>query len=69
MYGARCVQKFSGAIEFLEDVLSKGPVSKLQIDLMAEKKNIRSRTLWSAKKKLNIRSVKNGNQWFWALPE
>ena len=61
--------KFTTAIDFLKEILSQGPVAKSLVDEQAEQRNIKSRTLWAAKKKLNVNSVKSCNQWFWSLPE
>ena len=30
---------------------------------------IKSKTLWNAKRELEIDSVKRGKQWYWMLPE
>ena len=40
-----------------------------KIEEEAEKMGIKKKTLWNAKKELEIESVKIGNQWFWMLPE
>lgn len=33
----------------------------------AKDRGIRNKTLWNAKKDMNIDSVKVGNQWYWTL--
>lgn len=35
----------------------------------AEERGIKKKTLWNAKKELQIDSVKIGNKWFWMLQE
>ena len=35
----------------------------------AEARGIKSKTLWNAKRELEIDSVKRGKQWYWMLPE
>ncbi len=35
----------------------------------AEERGIKKKTLWNAKKELQIDSVKIGNKWFWMLHE
>ena len=35
----------------------------------AETRGIKSKTLWNAKRELEIDSVKRGKQWYWMLPE
>ena len=41
----------------------------IQVAEEAESRGIKKKTLWNAKKELEIESVKIGNQWFWMLPE
>ena len=35
----------------------------------AEGRGIKGKTLWNAKRELEIDSVKRGKQWYWMLPE
>lgn len=35
----------------------------------AEERGIKKKTLWNAKKELQIDSVKIGNKWFWMLQD
>ena len=62
-------QKIRSAKEFLKEVLASGSVAQTKVAEEAESRGIKKRTLWNAKKELEIDSVKIGNQWFWMLPE
>ena len=62
-------QKIRSAKEFLEEVLASGSVAQTKVAEEAESRGIKKKTLWNAKKELEIDSVKIGNQWFWMLPE
>ena len=62
-------QKIHAAKEFLQEVLASGSVSQTKVAEEAEVRGIKKKTLWNAKKELEIDSVKIGNQWFWMLPE
>ena len=57
--------KLREAKEFLDDILSHGSVRQTEIAEEAEKRGIKSKTLWNAKKEMNIVSVKKGRQWYW----
>lgn len=59
-------QKIHAAKEFLKEILASGSVAQTKV---AESRRIKKKTLWNAKKELEIDSVKIGNQWFWMLPE
>lgn len=39
------------------------------IQTKAEERGIKKKTLWNAKKELQIDSVKIGNKWFWMLQD
>ena len=62
-------QKICSAKEFLKEVLASGSVAQTKVAEEAESRGIKKKTLWNAKKELEIDSVKIGNQWFWMLPE
>ena len=62
-------QKIRSAKEFLKEVLESGSVAQTKVAEEAESRGIKKKTLWNAKKELEIDSVKIGNQWFWMLPE
>lgn len=62
-------QKIHAAKKFLQEILSTGSVPQTKVAEEAESRGIKKKTLWNAKKELEIDSVKIGNQWFWILPE
>ncbi len=62
-------QKIHAAKEFLKEILASGSVAQTKVVEEAESRRIKKKTLWNAKKELEIDSVKIGNQWFWMLPE
>ena len=62
-------QKIHAAKEFLKEILASGSVAQTKVAKEAESRRIKKKTLWNAKKELEIDSVKIGNQWFWMLPE
>ena len=62
-------QKIRSAKEFLKEVLASSSVAQTKVAEEAESRGIKKKTLWNAKKELEIDSVKIGNQWFWMLPE
>ena len=55
------------AVHFLEDTLSKGKMAQTKIAELAEEKGISNKTLRNAKKSLDIKASKIGNQWYWEL--
>ena len=62
-------QKIHEAKEFLKEILVSCSVAQTKVAEEAESRGIKKKTLWNAKKELEIESVKIGNQWFWMLPE
>ena len=62
-------QKIHAAKEFLKEILASGSVAQTKVAEEAESRRIKKKTLWNAKKELEIDSVKIGNQWFCMLPE
>ena len=62
-------QKIHAAKEFLKEILVSGSMAQTKVAEEAESRGIKKKTLWNAKKGLEIDSVKIGNQWFWMLPE
>ena len=62
-------KKIHEAKEFLKEILVSGSVAQTKVAEEAESRGIKKKTLWNAKKELEIDSVKIGNQWFWMLPE
>ena len=67
--GDNRAQKIHEAKEFLKEILVSGSVAQTKVAEEAESRGIKKKTLWNAKKELEIDSVKIGNQWFWMLPE
>lgn len=62
-------QKLVEAKAFLKEILTNGQVPQKEILEEAERRGIKSKTLWNAKKALNIQSGKIGKQWEWFMPE
>ena len=62
-------QKGRKAKEFLLEILANGGMTQKKIAEEAEARGIKSKTLWNAKRELEIDSVKRGKQWYWMLPE
>ena len=62
-------QKSRKAKEFLLEILANGGMTQKKIAEEAESRGIKSKTLWNAKRELEIDSVKRGKQWYWMLPE
>ena len=57
------------AATFLKDELAEGPISAKDVYRDAEGVGISKRTLERAKTKLQAKSSKTGDTWFWCLPE
>lgn len=51
----------------MNEILADGQKSFTEIDRLAQEKGIKKKTLWNAKKELNVDSVKVGSQWFWIM--
>ena len=62
-------QKSQTAKKFLLEILANGGMTQKKIAEEAEARGIKSKTLWNAKRELEIDSVKRGKQWYWMLPE
>lgn len=62
-------QKIRSAKEFLKEILANGSMEQAKIAEEAEERGIKKKTLWNAKKELQIDSVKIGNKWFWMLQD
>lgn len=62
-------QKIKEAKEFLVEVLAEGAVEQNMVVQEAEKRGIKGKTLWNAKKTLGVQSIKMGGRWSWELPE
>ena len=62
-------QKSRKAKEFLLEILVNGGMTQKKIAEEAEARGIKSKTLWNAKRELEIDSVKRGKQWYWMLSE
>ena len=62
-------QKIRSAKDFLKEILANGSMEQAKIAEEAEERGIKKKTLWNAKKELQIDSVKIGNKWFWMLQE
>ncbi len=60
-------EKTKDAKSFLLEILADGQKSCNEIMDAAKEKGIKKKTLWNAKKELNIDSVKVGSQWYWML--
>mgnify|MGYP003375709257 CR=1 FL=1 len=59
--------KLDEAKSFLYEILNDGPMYSTEIIAKAVEAGFKERTLYSAKKKLNISSVKEGDRWKWLL--
>ena len=57
------------AREFLLDILANGGMPQKKIAEEAEGQGIKKKTLWNAKKELEIDSIKRGKEWYWMLSE
>jgi hypothetical protein len=57
-------QKIRSAKEFLKEILENGSMEQAKIAEEAEERGIKKKTLWNAKKELQIDSVKIGNSSF-----
>ena len=53
----------------LIDLTTSTPSLAKKIAEEAEGRGIKGKTLWNAKRELEIDSVKRGKQWYWMLPE
>ena len=62
-------QKIKEAKEFLLEILAEGAVKQNMVIQEAEKRGIKGKTLWNAKKALGVQSIKPGGHWSWKLPE
>ncbi|WP_439749784.1 AAA family ATPase [Lactonifactor longoviformis] len=62
-------QKIKEAKEFLLEILAEGAVEQNMVIQEAEKRGIKGKTLWNAKKALGVQSIKPGGHWSWKLPE
>ena len=51
----------------MKEILTDGQKTYAEIDAAAKEKGIKKKTLWNAKKELNIDSVKIGSQWYWMM--
>ena len=47
--------------------MADGQMACKDIEEEAKDRGIRKKTLWNAKKELNVDSIKIGNQWYWTL--
>lgn len=58
------------AKDFLREVLAEGPVESAKVQSLAAEQNLKSNTIWLAKKELGVRARKTGYQgkWTWELP-
>lgn len=62
-------QKIKEAKEFLQEILAEGAVEQNTVVQEAEKRGIKGKTLWNAKKAMGIQSIKSGGHWSWVLPK
>jgi len=60
-------QKSKDARAFLVEILAEGQIACTDIEEAAKDRGIKKKTLWNAKKEMNIDSVKVGKQWYWML--
>lgn len=51
------------------DILANGGMPQKKIAEEAEGQGIKKKTLWNAKKELEIDSIKRGKEWYWMLSE
>lgn len=57
------------AEKLIRDCLSDGRYPQQALMDKAKRMDISKRIIDEVKKRLNVRSVKDGNQWFWQLPD
>ena len=57
------------AKEFIQEILSDGPVSANEIYKMSKTKDLSKRTLDQAKAELQVRSFKEGKTWYWTFDQ
>ena len=57
------------AEKLIRDCLSDGRYPQQALMDKAKHMDISKRIIDEVKKRLNVRSVKDGNQWFWQLPD
>lgn len=62
-------KKSEQAENLILEYLSKGKYPQKELVKKAQAAGISKRVLDEAKKALNVQSVKEGNQWYWQLPE
>ena len=55
------------AMDFLENLLADGKMPQTEIAQLADERGISNKTLRNAKKALDIKASKSGNQWYWEL--
>ena len=55
------------AMDFLENLLADGKMPQTKIAQLADERGISNKTLRNAKKALDIKASKSGNQWYWEL--
>jgi hypothetical protein len=69
--GGKSSLALSEAVDFLQTLLERGPVSSMQVDAEAREAGVAKATLRRAKDNLGIKPFKDGMKggWVWALPE
>ena len=65
--GATKGTKQKTAMDFLENLLADGKMPQTKIAQLADERGISNKTLRNAKKALDIKASKCGNQWYWEL--
>jgi AAA domain len=61
--------KEENAVEFLRLILCDGRVSRSEVDRKASQQRIKPMTLRRAQQRLKIKPQRDGNKWWWELPE
>lgn len=61
------ISKLDDAKTFLKRILADGPRYSIEVFEEAKKEDLKDRTLYSAKKKLSVKSIKEGDKWKWSF--
>ena len=69
LHGISREKKSEMAEALIQECLSEGKYQQQILLKKAQNMGVSKRVLDEAKKTLNVRSVKEGNQWYWQLPD
>lgn len=62
-------KKIVQAMKLLEEVLTEDKKPSIDVIMLMESKGISQRTLYDAKKRTGVKSLRENGQWFWYIPE